>query len=1083
MRFAMICVLQCVLLALWASADNDVDTVPEIAKAQHMHISYEYQLHRTNMPRQGQGDLWVNLQSAPRVRLWGIAHSPKFGKGTITILLDSGSKTMYARIQLDQLKQDQCLKYPFPARTGEVEQQRLKTLRKRHHDIQTLVHREETSYVTGKATQLLPWTDRYKLGVVQKHNSDKLIGITLRQGDRVVKEVDFIETDAAHDVPSSDEVFQPPESDTVKCLKPQEYKELIGTLDLTPPHQRSSALNDLLLMLSSENPVQEWGFATLLFQSFLLPGDIAVMLENPEPPNIERWHHIAFDYSAVTASHAGHVSRSEGTMWINMEKRAFRLNGNAKNTKVGELHIDLLVHAAEDHPIIYANIVLEDEDEHQCMQFGYPTLTDNPKDQLLAAAKTPLRFFSISEIDGEDCAIFIAPLARERWLHLWVDLESDNPDAFLRSEIHHDGKVLRSTKVLKWRTGDDIPVQVQPRKEWQCTPGGEEVSRFAALDIRSMHHKSIQLEDALYSLHELNRDFTVRELLGLTGDLAIVVKVPLPPTLSMAGSVTFDYVMSLDEGDEDVSGNLAIDGQNGRFRLSATDTHGIRVILALDVGKAVAVKIKKPGQREKCLKMNLGDMQDDMLLPTLGAGIFQKVEALGNQECNHFHYSANGGVDSLDLWYSEEENAICQIDLTRSDAKDTVRLQVTTYLDSFMPEVSLFSDFHGDEDQWNCATTSRRPWLHHGEGLLSDSAAPTSETAGAITEALGMLGLLSSQATAVVSSLSWDEALSMRTSSSGMVLKRQDRAPPCCLTDGLQAESGMASPLVRSFDGELKCFGSGEKSEQDWIDQFAELSADPRQEMTGVCLSDGYYRHENAGPGPSTSVDDFVNDDVMSPLLKTFGFTFESTHPLKGYPEGYGGGLKFTGEVWRHRHHGHGEIRVDLEHRRLYLRSETKEFSSGIPEVVSEIIYRGDRNQLWARSLLDNYEQCWQIDTSQALPNQQGAATNPFSRGKLSGHGAVPGSGSRTAQKYTFFIAPEKRVDVFVDEDHTLAYLELTDLNRDVATGVHANSWITAPLSEELFEVGEDWQCEQELPDRYLDQLATWDLIQVFLPQ
>lgn len=42
--------------------------------------------------------------------------------------------------------------------------------------------------------------DRYKLGVVQKHNSDKLIGITLRQGDRVVKEVDFIETDAAHDV-------------------------------------------------------------------------------------------------------------------------------------------------------------------------------------------------------------------------------------------------------------------------------------------------------------------------------------------------------------------------------------------------------------------------------------------------------------------------------------------------------------------------------------------------------------------------------------------------------------------------------------------------------------------------------------------------------------------------------------------------------------------------------------------------------------------------------------------------------------------------------------------------------------------
>lgn len=31
---------------------------------------------------------------------------------------------------------------------------------------------------------------------------------------------------------------------------------------------------------------------------------------------------------------------SPGTMWINMEKRAFRLNGNAKHTKVGDLHIE-----------------------------------------------------------------------------------------------------------------------------------------------------------------------------------------------------------------------------------------------------------------------------------------------------------------------------------------------------------------------------------------------------------------------------------------------------------------------------------------------------------------------------------------------------------------------------------------------------------------------------------------------------------------------------------------------------------------------------------------------------------------------
>ena len=108
------------------------------------------------------------------------------------------------------------------------------------------------------------------------------------------------------------------------------------------------------------------------------------------------------------------------------------------------------------------------------------------------------------------------------------------------------------------------------REEWHCTSDGEEMSRFAALDIRSMHHKSIQLEegkqnwvflllvcwafpsgatyykensslaqgvkaersekttpgttnlqDALYSLHELSPAFTVRELLGLTGELIV----------------------------------------------------------------------------------------------------------------------------------------------------------------------------------------------------------------------------------------------------------------------------------------------------------------------------------------------------------------------------------------------------------------------------------------------------------------------------------------------------------------------------------------------------------------------------------
>lgn len=47
----------------------------------YMHIAYEYQLHRTTMPRSGEGDLWLNYEGDPKIRLQGVAQSPKFGKG------------------------------------------------------------------------------------------------------------------------------------------------------------------------------------------------------------------------------------------------------------------------------------------------------------------------------------------------------------------------------------------------------------------------------------------------------------------------------------------------------------------------------------------------------------------------------------------------------------------------------------------------------------------------------------------------------------------------------------------------------------------------------------------------------------------------------------------------------------------------------------------------------------------------------------------------------------------------------------------------------------------------------------------
>ena len=56
-------------------------------KEKHLHVKYKYELHRASMPRNGGGDLYLNFGARPRIRLQGVAHSPKFGKGDLPGIL------------------------------------------------------------------------------------------------------------------------------------------------------------------------------------------------------------------------------------------------------------------------------------------------------------------------------------------------------------------------------------------------------------------------------------------------------------------------------------------------------------------------------------------------------------------------------------------------------------------------------------------------------------------------------------------------------------------------------------------------------------------------------------------------------------------------------------------------------------------------------------------------------------------------------------------------------------------------------------------------------------------------------------
>merc|ERR1711920_260241 len=136
----------------------------------------------------------------------------------------------------------------------------------------------------------------------------------------------------------------------------------------------------------------------------------------------------------------------------------------------------------------------------------------------------------------------------------------------------------------------------------------------------------------------------------------------------------------------------------------------------------------------------------------------------------------------------------------------------------------------------------------------------------------------------------------------------------------------------------------------------------------------------------------------------------------------------------------------------------------GIPQVESRVIFRGDRGRLYARTKLLEYggfEQCWSVNTIQAVPAPRGEAIpNPFAKGKLAGRDfSVPGGDGRAA-KYVFYLNQQKRVELFINNAMSLAAINLDDLIRDRSAGVVVEDWSTAPVDDAWFEPTNDWKCE-----------------------
>lgn len=224
--------------------------------------------------------------------------------------------------------------------------------------------------------------------------------------------------------------------------------------------------------------------------------------------------------------------------------------------------------------------------------------------------------------------------------------------------------------------------------------------------------------------------------------------------------------------------------------------------------------------------------------------------------------------------------------------------------------------------------------------------------------------------------------------------------------------------------------------------------------------------------------------DLFGPKLKQMAFSFTSIFPTQGHLQ-RGGGAFYTepGSYNAAREHGKGEVRVDLPSRSLFMWNEVTNVSAGIAKVESRIVYRGDEGRLYTHTRMDDFEQCWSVDTSGTIPSGVGPQINPFSRAVYSGDFSVPGTTQGRAKKYTMRLGPKKSIAFFVDDDKLVAF-NVDDLERDATGGALVHDFTTGQVDKAWFEPARDWRCE----DKYnlLDNaasIADWDILKVFFPR
>lgn len=1085
--------------------------------ADYTHAEYEFSLRRDGSERRGQGEMWLLFREGggPRFRVRGEAESQRFGHGEITLVVDTDSKMLYAYFKLDRLHESQCIKYPFPDPAKQIG--RMKFLRGRKNLVMQWKRHEQALLSKESDPPLLEvnWTKSKTLKWNLDASSKHVTGFEMRHGSdgRVFKSVELHHVSRGVSSPAQGgeeipKLFEAPADD---CRLDESVPEAqrLAEVELRPPHQKSSALNDLLLALQDHKSGDKWEQLFLALSVMTVPGDVSVLIEDPIPPDLSKMHHVRFDYRASLVQ-GGQQHTSEGSIWLKLldKQRAFRLTGRAQGTKVGDLTMDLVAQAGST---VYANVNLSAQHEAQCVAYDYPTVEKNEKQHLHALAEQRLAFFAIAELDGEDCCIFVAELARGRYLHIWVDKEQTETSKILRSEVHRNGEVLRSTDILKWSVDDEVNEGVKPEAQWGCAPHREGDEQLARLGLsHPLHKKSVQLQDALYAVDKLHADFALLEILGLTGDVGIMVQEPKPPDLWAAPAVTLAYSISLVQADfadihrassTNITGHFAANLNGNVIQITAggSASAGITNVTVLLDPDQLSVQVTEPDGKTSCLTLPVKDSEESDSRIQEMPGMFEGVEEVNGSECDRFSYTGTGPhQESVQFWWSMEDKRVCALLVGTSEehAASRAKIDIPEWTLSYEPQ-AIMDDLSPEAaiamataplQQCASATESRNSWLS-----LASRAPRSSLLAGSalarLAEACGVVGLLPEKFASILSRL-----VITSPSEAGDAPGGKGPAGSTCAdfsgrwttpkgSSSVEVTQAGCTLSVTSADKVLNSTIGTADMQTITIESTKSVGT---LDGDAIQWDEGYpWIRETDDPGSSP-----VPVSVLSEDLQTFSFSFKSAYPLAGsagLQTDADGGTSYspTSEVGETKRKSHGEMRVDLASRRLYLSSSASDVSTGIPHVSSKIIVRGDQAKVYARTKLEygkdgqEYDQCWMVNTTELPLPSGGRQPNPFQYSESAG-GC---EGSNCKETRVSWLDDSKRLEFFIDSAGRLVGMVLDDTERDVAAGITISDFSTRASSPEWFDpTAADWKCKdlKYLPGA--DHIAEWDLIRAFFP-